>query len=754
MAGYRENLEYINKLIFVKAYDNAFQKLLTLVSSKDASSDMTAILRLVELGVKLNRVFDVENVLKATVDYRTESLNLLSKIILNQHSALEGVQSSIEELQKHLKQFGASAVCYFSLGYAYECLGNTDRAIFNYELSIKHDAAWFPGYFGLSQQYYFKHQEELGDYYFYLFEKHAPFNLYGNFETHRNLCQHFIDREEFEYAKSAITTLGEWWIDNKGSCPVEVRIYEQFALSRIASLQGEEELASSEKLQAQNLAKLMLKDSSADDNASYFAGKVLEEFGEFELALDFYHKIIAASKNLVIVQKLVGHLIQLEEFQKASEFIAEAHENHPDNKDLEFLTLVARLRADKLDVNEYMQRREKAVELSERNGSKGELLSVLSALMVEFDKDALIHSLLGDLYLNFSQFDRAHYHFENMYLLEKFNPSIVLKWTNFLIGQKKIEQAQVVLEKIDISRFPQHRDEILWAKVNLFLQTGKYSEASIILDGLLQQDPWNVTYNIHFTILGQMDNKLPKDSLLEKLASGVSDSLDLPGFQRYSSEVDQERYPNIHYLRAKIKYLYSNGSHEALQGVVKAATKSDPKRATRDLLKLLNTNFDSEAVYFALAELYKDMWQLEAASVWLEQALLTPNVALDSQKRAWTELADCYLWQGIHLERALQYAKSGGEGISQKRQATVLAHAYLKLGRVREAKQFLDVVQENDHEVLYFKGLIEYRNGSRERANALWKPLLTLRSESLRMHHIKQMVLKFYFEGSPYLKAN
>jgi tetratricopeptide (TPR) repeat protein len=187
---------------------------------------------------------------------------------------------------------------------------------------------------------------------------------------------------------------------------------------------------------------------------------------------------------------------------------------------------------------------------------------------------------------------------------------------------------------------------------------------------------------------------------------------------------------------------------------VKAATKSDPKRATRDLLKLLNTNFDSEAVYFALAELYKDMWQLEAASVWLEQALLTPNVALDSQKRAWTELADCYLWQGIHLERALQYAKSGGEGISQKRQATVLAHAYLKLGRVREAKQFLDVVQENDHEVLYFKGLIEYRNGSRERANALWKPLLTLRSESLRMHHIKQMVLKFYFEGSPYLKAN
>jgi len=34
------------------------------------------------------------------------------------------------------------------------------------------------------------------------------------------------------------------------------------------------------------------------------------------------------------------------------------------------------------------------------------------------------------------------------------------------------------------------------------------------------------------------------------------------------------------------------------------------------------------------------------------------------------------------------------------------------------------------------------------------KPLLTVRSESLRFHTIKQEVLKYYFDGAPYLKAN
>jgi hypothetical protein len=51
-------------------------------------------------------------------------------------------------------------------------------------------------------------------------------------------------------------------------------------------------------------------------------------------------------------------------------------------------------------------------------------------------------------------------------------------------------------------------------------------------------------------------------------------------------------------------------------------------------------------------------------------------------------------------------------------------------------------------------GLLHYRNGAPQKAKQVWKPLLTVRTENLRFHNIKQEILRYYFEGTPYLKAN
>jgi tetratricopeptide (TPR) repeat protein len=270
-------------------------------------------------------------------------LNDISNILLKQHSDLNGVQPSIEVIQKHIKTFGASALSYYAIAFAYECMGNHERAIFNYELSIKEDGEWHPSYFGLSQQYYAKNQDVLGDYYFYLSEKHAPYNLYGNFETHRNLCQYFINLEKYDYARTAISTLSEWWQENKGRCPVEVKLYEQFALARIARLDKNESLALEELDQAKILANLMAKDDSVQDSALYFGGKVAEEFGEFDLAVKLYQRVMSQTKNFSIIQKLVIHLLDLGEYAKACQYIKEAYTNSPQNKDIEFLLLLVEL---------------------------------------------------------------------------------------------------------------------------------------------------------------------------------------------------------------------------------------------------------------------------------------------------------------------------------------------------------------------------------------------------------------------------
>ena len=121
------------------------------------------------------------------------------------------------------------------------------------------------------------------------------------------------------------------------------------------------------------------------------------------------------------------------------------------------------------------------------------------------------------------------------------------------------------------------------------------------------------------------------------------------------------------------------------------------------------------------------------------------------------ELADCFIWQNKNSEKAVEYAKLALDFSDKQdlRTNRTLAHAYLKVGQIRHAKHVLEQMDaDSDPETRYLQGLLHYRNGARDHANRIWKPLLSLRSESLRFHNIKQDILKFYFDGAPYLKVN
>ncbi len=754
MGEILQRFEYVNKLIFVKAYDEAYSELAKSLSVQDMASNPLLILRFIELGVKLKHGQNTSNILSKTSPLRSPKLTDISGILLKQHSDLNGVQPSIEEIQNHIKTFGPSALSYYAIAFAYECLGNHERAIFNYELSIKEDPEWYPSYFGLSQQYYAKNQDVIGDYYFYLSEKHAPYNLYGNFETHRNLCQFFINLEKYDYARTAISTLSEWWLDNKGKCPVEVKLYEQFALARIAKLDNNTSLAEEELDQAKILAGLMAKDETVGDSALYFAGKVSEEFGEFELALTLYQRVISQTKNFTIIQKLIIHLLDLGEFSNACQYMKEAYNNQPHSKDIEFLMLLVELRTAKVDVDEYLSLREKTLDLAQNGGSKGELLSHANSLLIQFDRDPRVHALVGDIYNSYSQPQRAGFHYEKMYELESSDASNSIKWASWLLSQNRIQESVEVLAKVDLDKFPESREEVLWAQANIHLQANQKLDALAVLSNLLANDTWNVSYNVQYALILQGQAGLERDVVLEKLSLDNQDSFNSQEFSRYTAAIDADRFSDLIYLRSKINYLHSNGSSEALDLVVSSGAKYDAKKATHDLLKLLNTNFDSVEIYFALADLYKSIWQLEASSIWLEQALQAANLSQSLKKRAWTELADCFLWQEINLEKALEYAKSGHQGESFPHAALVIVHAYMKLGRIKEARSYLQQLPPSDPEVMYFSGLLAYRNGDKQAANAIWKPLVSMRIDTMRMHCIKREVLKFYFEEAPYLKAN
>ena len=108
------------------------------------------------------------------------------------------------------------------------------------------------------------------------------------------------------------------------------------------------------------------------------------------------------------------------------------------------------------------------------------------------------------------------------------------------------------------------------------------------------------------------------------------------------------------------------------------------------------------------------------------------------------------------IDRAVEYAKISLDMTNEDkdRSLMILAHSLLKKGEVRQAEVYLEELSDEVSEVVYLKGLLQYRNGSSKKANEIWKPLLTLPAETLRLHTIKQEVLKYYFDKVPYKTVN
>ena len=147
---------------------------------------------------------------------------------------------------------------------------------------------------------------------------------------------------------------------------------------------------------------------------------------------------------------------------------------------------------------------------------------------------------------------------------------------------------------------------------------------------------------------------------------------------------------------------------------------------------------------------------LQVSSMWAEQALLHPKTDDSLRRRIYLKMADNYLWQGKNSDRALQYAMfaRSDESDDDRKTNTVIGHAYLRQGKPKEAGLHLQQGESDSLETKYLKGLLEYRNGANLKASIIWKPLLTMRTESIKDHHIKKELLKYYFEVEPYLKVN
>ena len=74
-------------------------------------------------------------------------------------------------------------------------------------------------------------------------------------------------------------------------------------------------------------------------------------------------------------------------------------------------------------------------------------------------------------------------------------------------------------------------------------------------------------------------------------------------------------------------------------------------------------------------------------------------------------------------------------------------------GQVRQAQDYLEDISSDDPEVRYLKGLVEYRNGSEDKANEI-ETSINLPSRKLENFQNQTELLKYYFDKEAYERIN
>lgn len=415
-------------------------------------------------------------------------------------------------------------------------------------------------------------------------------------------------------------------------------------------------------------------------------------------------------------------------------------------------------------MDEYLTGKERLKQLQANSqGDKVELLALLHNLLARYQSDSDIHAQIADLYLRLGNVERAARHYQKMYELDRQSRATCLKYAAYVLQYEDPETGMAILTPLtqarDLSQSEQ--TELSWLESSYLARKGDFEGALKLIHKVLAFDPWNVSFIVqeivNLTKMTLIDGEVTKvDKVVLQLAHGEENITEWTEYDRATQVAITHHKYQLAFARAKIRFLYSNGVDDAMRLLVKSACLFDAKRGTFEFLRLLNTNFDGPQVYWALGMLYKELWQMEAASMWFEQSLMHPILDQQSQRAAYMELADCLVWRGMDFEKAIEFLKLAIDlGEKRNRAFTVMAHCFLKMGQIRQAELYLQNMasEESDLERTYLTGLVQYRNGSHEKANQIWKPLLIMKSESLRDHHIKQEILRYYFDQAPYFSS-
>ena len=749
-----KELELADKLIFIKRYAQAKIILGRLLQTHPTS--FLLHLRYIELAV---RTGDIEQTLRLYRLHQDTMVCEVGVVMLDQYNESSPPSVSKSSYEELLKKFGDFACAYYGIGFSLERMGEYDEAIVNYEKSLQLDPTWYPSYFGLSQSYYQKNSYSEGDYYFQAFEQISPFSIYGNFNTHRKLSNEFFAKGKYLEANDAIECLVQWLKETGQDCPVEIMFYKFINKIKITQITDKAESIAKQQQEALANISTLLQKNKIKNKSLLFMIDTCQDISYDDFIFSVYQLLLQKCHDPLLVKKICDVFFDKDDNATLIALLSDACLNNYDNYSLRFWLLVTKLKDKSINTNEYLADKEKIERLINASGEKLELLNLLHSLQARFADDPDVYRHLGVFYHKANHDEKAEFYLQKMRLLDPKAIVNAFTYTNYLLSKQDGTKALEILAEI---KEPQrlktkHRAEYFFLQARSHALLNEFSIAVNKIKLATKLCQWTISYLVcEIFCLSNLYFLQKKLEIIPEDVINLYENMELRSteFRKETLQLAKDKFYYLAYVRAKLLFLYTKvektNSNTIAFDLINIAARYNPDMSMHDFIKLLNTNYDSPNIYFALAVLNKECWRHETASTWLEIMLQKHKLSREMQTEVYLELADSYVWREHDLATAIEYAKTVLKQSNKyhEKAVIILAHAYLRNNEIKFAQKCIENMlgNSNNYEISYLRGLLAYRCGKFKEAQRIWQPIVQKESSNLRFFNIRQEVLKLHLD--------
>ncbi len=750
MDRLEEKLLQANKLIFVQNYEGASQLLESCIEI-DHNSIISHI-RLIELAQKTGNIEEIKSRLYLPSQEQTDRqlVNWFCLTFIDQHIYGMGHPNAGGQYQQMIDQYPEFTAAYYGLGLFMEGSGDQESAIECHEKAISIDAGWSFSYFALSQLYYHQGNSKMGDLYFFSFEKLAPYNVYGNFNTHKKLCLEFRQERRFNDALKAIQTLIDWWYEYKNYCPTEIEINCTFDMVNIYRQMGNEDFAEELYAKALTLTTSMLNKEPLEIRVIIYMARTLSENNLPDQALEFYIKMLHhAEVTPEIVIKTGNMFINLGQIQEANTFFLEAYKVFPNHRDLRVLYLTSKLRAQGVDVGAYLQLKEQT-RASISDGNFEHIFQLITELHAKFEEDPEIQCYMGELYNRMGNYQKASYHFEKMYQLDPLFSDSVYRWARFNIEHQNLDVAkEVIIQGIQMAqKLKNEHPEYFELKSTISKLEGNNREAEELITKALELDTWNPDYLIKAIGILSEKHEMPHEQFKDFQHFNQLIQKSQINWNQFEESVftdfEENRF-QLAYTKLKLEYQYTRRK-DVLHYMALYSTAFDYNRGITDLMGLLNNELDCPMVLIGIGEIYLEVLRNEAAEVFYEQAL-AKNCSSYELSVLYHGLARVLTREKRDNKKALEFCKMSYDLYPEKEKAyhiiQTLGYAYSQAGNLDMAKEYIQDSIKLKPTILnyYYLSEVFEKTNQPEKAAVLYEKVLNMTPVSLEEYKIKDSVL-------------